>query len=66
MLQKLIKLPEVMAATSWSRPKIYAEMKEGNFPRPVRTGSQSVAWVASEIEAWVEARIAERDGKVEA
>ncbi len=32
-----------------------------NFPKPVRMSANSVAFVESEIDAWIEARIAERD-----
>ena len=32
-----------------------------NFPKPVRIGKNSVAFVEAEIDAWIEARIAERD-----
>jgi predicted DNA-binding transcriptional regulator AlpA len=32
----------------------------GVFPKPVKIGSLSM-WVVSEIEAWVDNRIAERD-----
>ncbi len=32
-----------------------------DFPKPVRTGKNSVAFVEAEIDAWIEARIAERD-----
>jgi prophage regulatory protein len=36
--------------------------KEGKFPR--RVGSNRVAWLESEVEAWVAARVAERDAVV--
>ena len=32
-----------------------------NFPKPVRTGKNSVAFVEAGIDDWIEARIAERD-----
>ena len=31
------------------------------FPRRVRLGPRSVAYIESEIEAWMQARVAERD-----
>ncbi|TAG02382.1 MAG: AlpA family phage regulatory protein [Betaproteobacteria bacterium] len=40
---------------------MYEEMAEGTFPRPVKTGKRGVAWVESEIDDWIERRIAERD-----
>lgn len=34
----------------------------GRFPRRIRLAGCSVAWVADEVNAWLEARKAERDG----
>ena len=40
---------------------MYEEIAEGKFPRPVKTGKRGVAWVESEIDAWIERLIAVRD-----
>jgi prophage regulatory protein len=45
----------------WSRKHIRELVKAGKFPAPVRPGEQTVAWVESEVDSWLEARIAERD-----
>jgi len=44
-----------------STQQIYTAMAAGTFPRPLRTGRNSVAWLSLEIESWKQARIAERD-----
>ncbi len=36
----------------------YADLK---FPKPVRLGKNSVGFVEEEIDAWIKARITERD-----
>ena len=36
---------------------------EGKFPRKVKIGEHSTGWLEHEIDAWIEARAAERDGK---
>jgi Prophage CP4-57 regulatory protein (AlpA) len=41
-------------------------MAEGRFPRSIRTGKRSVAWLESEVLAWQQARIAERDARLAA
>jgi prophage regulatory protein len=53
----LIRLPEVKQRTGLSRSSIYALAARGEFPRPISLGRRSVAWVASEISRWIEARI---------
>ena len=58
---KLMRLPEVMAKTGLGRSAIYERIAEGTFPKPVALGGRAVAWVSDEIEAWIMARIEERD-----
>ena len=48
----LIKLPEVIQETALSRSSIYAAIKLGLFPTPVKIGRRAVAWRAEEIEQW--------------
>ena len=52
----LIKLPEVMDETALSRSSIYAAIKLGLFPTPVKIGRRAVAWRAEEIEQWLTSR----------
>lgn len=35
-------------------------VRQGRFPKPVKCGSRNM-WAADEVEAWIEARKAERD-----
>lgn len=65
MQEALLRLPDVRARTGLSRASIYAAIKRGDFPRPIALGARSVAWPASEVEQWVQARIsaAARGGK---
>ncbi|BCL75671.1 hypothetical protein JHS3_14070 [Jeongeupia sp. HS-3] len=56
----LLRLPEVNKRTALSRSSIYAAIAAGTFPAPVRLGGNSVAWVSSEIDAWIGERIAAR------
>lgn len=57
-----IRRKEVERTTSLSRSRIYDLMKQGKFPKPVRLGPMSVAWVKSEIEKWLNDCIADRAG----
>ena len=36
-------------------------MQNGQFPKPVRIGGRAVAWPEAEVEAWLNARLAERE-----
>lgn len=43
---------------------IYAEIKAGRFPKPVKFGRSS-RWVEAEVEKWIAARVRERDGETD-
>ena len=60
---RLIKRPEVEAKTGMSRSSIYLAISKGTFPPPVEAGPNSVAWVESEVDAWIEQRIAARESR---
>ncbi|WP_083337503.1 AlpA family phage regulatory protein [Dyella sp. AtDHG13] len=64
MSECLLPRREVERRTGLSRSSIYARMKAGTFPLPVHDDdTHSVWWVASEIDAWVMARIAARNAR---
>ena len=62
MAESLLRRPAVEARTGFARATIYDKMKAGTFPKPVKIGERAVAWPESEINAWLEQRIAEREG----
>jgi prophage regulatory protein len=58
--ERLLRCSEVLQRVGIGRSAMYARIKNGTFPRPVPTGSNSVAWVESEIDQWIADRIAAR------
>jgi prophage regulatory protein len=61
--QQIIKRPDVEKLTGLSRSSIYRLAANGEFPHPVKIGPRAVGWINSEIESWINHRIAARDGK---
>ncbi len=55
----LIRRREVERLTGLSRSRIYALMALAEFPKPIRLGSMSVAWLETEIREWISSRIAD-------
>ena len=50
----ILRRKQVEARTGLSRSPIYARIKAGTFPKPVRLGSgRAVGWVEGEIDAWL-------------
>lgn len=59
----LLRLPAVKAATGLSRSTIYDWTTKGQFPKAIPLGGNLVAWLASDIEAWIQARVAAARGE---
>ena len=55
-----IRLGQVKARTGLSRSTLYAYIRDGRFPSPVTISDRCVAWIESEIDAWIADRIASR------
>ena len=56
-LEGFVKLPGLMNVTKLSRSTIYAEVKKGTFPAPIKLSERSVAWPVDDIRAWIAQRI---------
>lgn len=56
----LIPMKEVCALTSLSRTMVNRLRSQGRFPEAVELGERRVAFVRSEVLAWIEERIAGR------
>jgi prophage regulatory protein len=61
MDKKLIKQSEVSNETGMSKSHIYALIQRGLFPKPIKLSERSSAWVESEVQDWIDAKIAARD-----
>jgi prophage regulatory protein len=59
--ERLLRLPRVIDRTGLPRSAIYDAIERGEFPKPVRISVRAVAWVESEIEAWLRRKIDERE-----
>lgn len=63
--ENFIRLPEVQRRTGYGKAWIYKLIKAGKFPKQVKTGMRSVAFVESEVDTWIENKITEsRSGGV--
>ena len=63
MTQKLVSKKELKSifGVPYSFAHIARLEAAGQFPQRVRLGACRVAWVAEEVEAWIDERIATRD-----
>lgn len=55
--QRVIRLREVRMRVGLGANTVYRYLAEGKFPGPVSIGGACEAWVESDIDAWIAARI---------
>ena len=60
---KVLSYPELRRCKGirFSQPHIYRLMKTGKFPRAIKLGEGTTAWIESEIDQWLQSLQAERD-----
>jgi prophage regulatory protein len=52
---RLLDVREVSAQVSMSRSTVWARVKAGEFPAPVRSGKRCTRWRESEVQAFIAA-----------
>jgi prophage regulatory protein len=52
----LFRRPQVESMTGLKRSSIYALMKCGQFPHPVKLSARAVAWRSDDINGWIQNR----------
>jgi prophage regulatory protein len=60
------RIAKVSIRVGFSISSIYRKVADGTFPRPIRTGPGAIAWLDSDIDAWLWERISERDRETQA
>ena len=53
---RYLRRPEVEHRTGFKRCQIYAMIKLGNFPAPVKLSVRAVGWRETDIANWLESR----------
>jgi prophage regulatory protein len=57
--QRVLRLPQVCAATGLGRSFIYQLQAQNRFPKRIKIGVRAVGWLESEVQQWLTERIAQ-------
>ena len=60
---RVITKKELAEKVGYSAMHISRLEKAGVFPRHIQLGPNRVGWIEDEIDQWIKAKIAERDGQ---
>ena len=58
---ELLSIKQTCRLTGLARTTIWLRVKNGQFPKPISLGGSRKAFVAKEVRAWIDDRIAARD-----
>ena len=57
-MNKIKRIKDVKNIVGLSRSSIYAMMATENFPKSIPLGLRSVGWLESDIQDWIDSRVA--------
>ena len=60
---KILKKAQVLDRCGIGHTTLYAMIGKGIFPKPISLSPRRVGWSEAEVDAWIEAKIAERDAR---
>jgi len=52
--KRIIRIQEVMIRTGKSRSAIYRDIANDKFPAQIKTGDNTVGWLESAVDGWIE------------
>jgi Predicted transcriptional regulator len=58
---KFLKLQQVLDKIHMSRSTFYEMLKNGLCPKPVKFGLRNNLWVETEVNAWINKKIEEKE-----
>jgi predicted DNA-binding transcriptional regulator AlpA len=66
LLRRILREPEVLAASGYRKTQLDVLIQQGKFPKPIKLseGGRARGWFEDEIIQFQEARRAERDAQV--
>lgn len=60
-LQVILRRSQLEEKLGLTRSTIYKLMQDNEFPRPIKIGRRAVGWPEKEVNAWLDAKFADRE-----
>ena len=53
---KILRLPAVLNHVGLGKTSLYAAIRRGDFPRPIKLSERAVGWRRAEVDEWISRR----------
>jgi prophage regulatory protein len=57
-VKEILRLCEVSKKVGLSRSSIYKMLAANSFPPSISLGERAIGWLSSDVDAWIDSRIA--------
>jgi prophage regulatory protein len=57
--ERVLRWPELKDRIGFSRSHVHSLVAKGEFPPPIKLGDRASGWLESQVNAWLEQRIAQ-------
>ncbi|MCW0101044.1 helix-turn-helix transcriptional regulator [Burkholderia pseudomallei] len=61
--KRILRIEDACIKLGMPRSTFYRAVALGELPKPIKLGEKATGWVESELDAFIDARIAARDQK---
>ena len=55
-MAQLLRLPQVLGRVGLRTTRLHQLIGDRSFPAPIKLGKRSIAFIESEVDAWIEAQ----------
>ncbi len=59
-----LEIDDITGIYTVPRSSVYYRIHNDGFPKPVKVGKRSSRWLRSEVEAWFQNKLAQRDAQM--
>ncbi|WGY67329.1 AlpA family transcriptional regulator [Burkholderia cepacia] len=63
--KRVLRIEDVTYKVGMPRSSVYAAIARGEFPAAIKLGVKASGWLESEVDAWIDARVAASRGQKE-
>ena len=64
MPKTILRIPQVRERTGLGNSQLYKLISDDKFPRQIKLGLRASGWIETEVDEWIEKKIAESRNQI--